>query len=360
MQHICVILCILILSLGQISKAVKVYEFGPRLEKSSKVVITNDAPAPEAFTLCLDFYSRLEKNRRLLVTKNAEDLHIEIDDYSSVIYVRIAGIWYLAIPESPPYIDTLTWDTVCISFDSNTQAIIVVFRGLILVDEETIYPNRTFSQDFLKYLSIGERDSYYHFSGEITRLNIWSKVVDKELLVNISNCDDSNLQGLPDVLNWETVEAKIEGGVIERELADFPCKDSLKETQEVLMPEPAISMFDAVKTCNLLQGNLFFPPNKEDLFPFLEKIRSQLPNSRCQSYIWSNYYKNTNAGNNWTIYESEITYRYPPFKYPAWIEWALGQPNGKHLQNCAGISLQENKYLDDLSCYDKEYCYVCR
>ena len=361
MRHICGCLSIFIIFLFQLTnEAIKLFEFGTTLTEDSKVIITNDAPTPEAFTICLDFYSRLEKYRRLLKTKNSEDLDIQTDENAYVIYVRVAGIWYLAIPESPPYIDTLTWDTLCISYDTNTQDIIVAFRERILVEEEEIFPNRTFSENFLKYLSLGERDSFFHFAGDITRVNIWSKVLDKDLLVNITSCDESNLQDLPDILNWEYVDSKIEGGVIEKELPDYPCKDGSKKVQQVLMPEPSISMFDAVKTCKLLAGNLFFPSSKEEIFPFLAKVRSKLPDSNCQSYIWSNYYKNSKADGNWTIFESATTYQYPPFQYPDWVEWALGQPNGKHLQECAGINIEENKYLDDLSCYDKGYCFMCR
>ena len=127
------------------------------------------------------------------------------------------------------------------------------------------------------------------------------------------------------------------------------------------MAEPAVSMSDAVKTCAVLNGSLSFPSKKEEVTPFLEEVRSKLPESNCHTYVWSNYYKNSYADNNWTIYESEISYQYPPYKNPGWLEWELGQPNGKHLQNCAGINLRpEKKSLDDLDCYDKGYCFMCR
>ena len=158
----------LTISLGQLLEAVKVFEFGTTIEEKSKAVITSDKQTPEAFTLCLDFYCRLEKYRRLLQTKNPDDLEIQIGENSYVIYVRVAGIWYLAIPESPEYIDTLSWETLCLSFDIKTQAIKVAFRNRILVEEEKIFPNRTLSKDFLNYLSLGEKDKLNHFAGEYT------------------------------------------------------------------------------------------------------------------------------------------------------------------------------------------------
>ena len=97
MVNVCGILFISVIFLDQFLEAVKIYEFGTTLEEKSRVVIKNNAPTPEAFTLCLDFYSRLEKNRQLLEAKNKYDLDIEIDNESAVIYIRVAGVWFLAI-----------------------------------------------------------------------------------------------------------------------------------------------------------------------------------------------------------------------------------------------------------------------
>ena len=61
MVNVCGILFISVIFLDQFLEAVKIYEFGTTLEEKSRVVIKNNAPTPEAFTLCLDFYSRLDK-----------------------------------------------------------------------------------------------------------------------------------------------------------------------------------------------------------------------------------------------------------------------------------------------------------
>ena len=143
--------------LGQLLEAVKVFEFGTTIEKKSKAVITSDKQTPEAFTLCLDFYCRLEKYRRLLQTKNPDDLEIQIGENSYVIYVRVAGIWYLAIPESPEYIDTLSWETLCLLFDIKTQAIKLAFRNRTLVEEEKIFPNRIVKRFSELFVSRGKR-----------------------------------------------------------------------------------------------------------------------------------------------------------------------------------------------------------
>ena len=209
MKPVLEIFSILIILLGQNIQAVKVYEFGITLEENSKLIITNDKPTLAAFTLCMDFSYRLEKNKRLLRTKNAEDLDIQIDSYSwvyhtTVMYVRVAGIWYLHIPdESSPPLDPFKWHTLCLSYDNKTQAFILAFRNQILVEEINSFPNRTLSEDFLKYLYLGEKDSLFHFSGDMTRINIWSKVIDKATLMNITNCQEPSYTELPDILNWD-------------------------------------------------------------------------------------------------------------------------------------------------------------
>ena len=128
------------------------------------------------------------------------------------------------------------------------------------------------------------------------------------------------------------------------------------------MPISSETMFEALKTCKILGGKLNFPFTEEEVDPFIENAKSKLSQSECKSYVWSNYYKNSYADNNWTVYESESTYLYPPFQYPGWLEYAVGQPNGREYESCAGISLDTDKpnLVHDLDCYKKDYCYSCR
>ena len=125
------------------------------------------------------------------------------------------------------------------------------------------------------------------------------------------------------------------------------------------MPDAAKSMFEALKTCKVLGGDLDFPYTEPDVLPFVANIKSKLADSTCRDYVWSNYYRNEYAGKNWTVYESEATFLFPPYENAGWLEWAVGQPNGKHFQPCAGVDIDQNLFYD-LDCEDKGYCYVCR
>ena len=343
-------------------QGLKVFEFSTSLQDKSRVTIINDAPTPENFTLCMDFYSRLDTYRRLLKSRESSDIEILIDTGGFIIYVKVAGIWYLAVPESPGWVDSVKWETICTSYNSKTQAVTVGFRNSIIFTEEKIIPNRTLSGKFLKDLTLGEKDSAYHFAGDITRVNIWSKVLDLQTLKNITNCGSSNYDELPDILNWDTVEVTVEGGVLEKDIDEYPCTSGSNDVHDILMPESADSMYEAIKTCKVLGGNLHFPFQEDEVSPFLDKVKLKLAESECDTFIWSKYYKNEYADNNWTVYESESTYWYPPFEYAGWLDFAIGQPNGKHFQSCAGISLDqyEPNLVYDLDCSDSGYCYMCR
>ena len=179
---------------------------------------------------------------------------------------------------------------------------------------------------------------------------------------NITNRVSSVSEELPDILNWDNVQAKIQGGIIEKFVDEYPCISGSGRANEVLMPDSAESMYEALKTCKVLGGNLHFPFTEEDVAPFVANVQSKLADSDCSEYVWSNYFKNDHADNNWTIFESSATYSYPPFEDAGWMEWAVGQPNGKHLQPCGGISIDQNapNQFYDLDCFDKGYCYVCR
>ena len=356
------------LSLGIIwilnSHAFKVFEFSTSLEENSKVSIKSKVPTPAEFTLCLDFYSRLDLKRRLLKFINPADIDIYIAKGGYVIYVQVAGILYLAIPDSdPPYhVQNIKWESICVAYNSKNQAVTVAFSSRILVSEENIFPNRKLTESFLNDLTLGEKDKSFHFAGDLTRFNIWSKVLDDATLKNITTCGSSALVELPDILNWDNVEVTIEGEIKEKYVDEYPCTSGSSAIKEVLMPDSAESMYEALKKCKGLGGKLHFPFTEEDVGPFVENVKSKLADSDCSEYVWSNYYKNDYADNNWTIIESMATYSYPPFENAGWIDWAVGEPNGKHIQTCGGITIDGNapNNFFDLDCMEEGYCYVCR
>ena len=343
-------------------RGLKIFEFPSSLEDESKVLITNDLRFVEKFTLCLDFYTRLDTRRRLLRSRDPSDLDIYIEEGGSVIWVKVVGIWYMALPQNPDFVRNLVWESLCVSFDSENHNVKVAFRNRIIVAEENILKGQKVSEDILTGLSLGEKDDRHRFSGYITRVNIWGEELDEETMTNITNCGYSHYNEIPDILEWDNVKTAIAGEIFEESVDEYPCTSGYTTTTSVLMPDSADSMFEAVQTCQVLGGHLHFPFQQEDFAPFFEDVKSKLEGSECGSYVWSNYIKNEYAMNNWTVYESEETVFVPPFKPAGWMRWAVGQPNGQHLQLCAGVELaqQEENLFFDLDCEEAGFCYVCR
>ena len=185
-----------------------------------------------------------------------EDIEIRVSESAYRFYIRVTGIWYLVIPEDPAWVDTVTWQSICVSYNSRDQAVTVAFRNRIIFTEKQEFPNRKLSGTFLKELSLGEKDSEFEFIGDITRVNIWSKVLDEETLKNITNCGSSYYSDVPDLLNWDNVEVTVQGDIIQKNVEDYPCNSASNNVHDVLMPISSESIFEALKTCKILGGKL--------------------------------------------------------------------------------------------------------
>ena len=341
----------------------KILEFSNAPEEESGVSLKSNAQLLDKFTLCLDFYSRLDIMRKILSSKDSKDIEIQINLNADRFYIMLKGVWYVAGVTDPGWVDSFKWETVCISYNTEDHAVIVAFRNKILVKKKNpeLLASRKFSENFIQSLILGEKDMKFGYNGDITRLNIWSSVFSEEILKNMTNCGSSHYKDTPDVLNWDDVEFTIKGQILEKEVVEYPCTSSSSDINDVLMPFAAESKHDGYDTCKTLGGKLYFPSKEEELDSFVENAKSQVEKSPCDEYVWSNYYKNSYADNNWTVYDAD-TYWFPPFEYPGWLEFAVGQPNGEDLESCAGIALNEDEesLVHDLDCYSEGYCYMCR
>ena len=155
----------------------------------------------------MDIYYRLNSDRRLLRSEGSKDIDILITEDAQHIYILVAGIWSLAYPwDFGVWLDIVTWESLCVSYDSDDQALNIAFRNEIIFTTDEVFPNRKLTENFLKSLKLGEKDLKYEFVGDITRVNIWSKVLSNETMKGITNCGSSNnFTDIPDLLNWDFV-----------------------------------------------------------------------------------------------------------------------------------------------------------
>ena len=361
MAH-CFTITILAALFHQPAFAFKVFEFSDTRKDDSQVTILNDVESPSNFTLCLDFYSRLDNRRQLLASQDPSDIQIVVEESGYEIHVQIAGVWFLTVPISPGWVDTVTWNTLCVTYNSVDQATVVALRGDIIFTEEKIYPNRKLSSRYLEKFILGRKDKEFHFIGKLTRINIWSKLLSEEALINITDCGSSIIEESPDVLDWKDIKFETTDDVIENDVESYPCNSESNNIHDVLIPVSVKSMAEAVSTCAVLGGKIHFPSSEEDVSVFMDNAITNQEKTNCNDFVWSNYYKNPYADNNWTLYEDLNTYMYPPFKPVGWLEFAMGEPNGREYQNCAAVSLDLNKphLIYDLPCVKESVCYICR
>ena len=93
--------------------AVKILTFPTTLEDGAKVVIKNEAFQGDEFTICIDFYTLLDTSRHFIKSVDDQDLIFEVEEYGALIYIKLAGIWYMAEPSWS--VDTATWERLCVS-----------------------------------------------------------------------------------------------------------------------------------------------------------------------------------------------------------------------------------------------------
>ena len=115
-----------------------------------------------------------------------------------------------------------------------------------------------FSENFPRNIILGLKDQSKSFTGDITRLNVWSKAMTASQLKIKSSCDgmDDSLPevGDPDLLDWETTEWEIPDGTKIKEIIAYPCSSNQVDLLDVLMPYAVVDLYDAIDTCTVLGG----------------------------------------------------------------------------------------------------------
>ena len=113
------------------------------------------------------------------------------------------------------------------------------------------------------YKSTPYSGDWSYFYGEISELNIWSKGLLVEEMINITrNC--GNLQPTPDILNWyEDATSFLNGNHISKEVENLcyfgnPSSRTYKTITDMLTPD------HAMHSCNVLKAELAYPKNSED------------------------------------------------------------------------------------------------
>ena len=353
---------LLILTTICLTSGVKILQFKhKRTDDGSKILKTAGTNrSVSSLSFCIDFDLKLVKYSRIIHTPGFEDLEIIVPDTLDRFYTKVKGVWYL----TPSNIDPYSFSTYCMSYNAVDHEVTFAFNGEVIFEKKdpTLLGGTTFSKDFPSNIMIGFKEKAYTFTGDITRLNIWSQPFSNEQLKIKSSCDglDDELQdvGVPDLLNWETTDWDEPEGALIKEYKAYPCNSQQVETLDVLMPYAAVDFFDAIETCNVLGGKMAPPKSAEDMRRMITEAGEDEEKSDCLGYMWLPYMKNIE--DVWAHYDGTEDSLLPEFwKEPPWLQWEKGQPNGLHLEKCASIIIGENIGIFDDDCKTSNYCYMC-
>ena len=100
------------------------------------------------------------------------------------------------------------------------------------------------------------------------------------------------------------------------------------------------------------------PKSEEDMKTRHTKVKNNVKNSDCSSYLWLPYKKNIDE--RWALFDGTEESLLPEnYKEPPWLVWREVQPNGLHLERCTGVEIGGSHFVYDLDCVEKNLCYMC-
>ena len=360
---------IVLLSIFPYSFGVKVLQFRHERGEGAATIRNNVGKTqPSNVSFCVDLDLKLVTPSRLLLTTEAEDLDIDIPESLDRFYTKLKGIWYLT-----PVRDLLSpysFGTYCMSYDSEQHSVIFAYNGHIIFEKTD--PLRlgvsNFSKNFPGNIILGLKDKSKSFTGDITRLNVWSKALTASQLKIKSSCDgmDDSLPevGDPDLLDWETTEWDIPDGTKIKEIIAYPCSSNQVDLLDVLMPYAAVDLYDAIDTCTVLGGRMGPPDSEEDMNRMIAEAKGDMDKSDCIDYLWIPYHKN-NEG-EWALFDGTKESLLPEFfKKPPWLEWEKSQPNGLDMEECAMVGISDTFGIGasplayDADCIKPNNCFMC-
>ena len=96
-----------------------------------------------------------------------------------------------------------------------------------------------------------------NFTGELTELNIWSKALSKESMMDMTrNCSDVIIT--PDILNWSEYSNLLEGDTEIKDINHL-CYNGSENIENQLIFQFQQDYNGAFHTCKTLQGKLYHP-----------------------------------------------------------------------------------------------------
>ena len=255
----------------------------------------------DAFSICFwvsvtfehhaEILSRAEKSG-LVITFLSHGNYVDLGEHS----VRFQ------IPDKFDFLPE-KWIFLCLSY----KKILKVYLNSVLIFDQNM-ENHSMSfkldENFLKHIQLGKASN---FAGELSQLNIWSKVLDKEDINTLYKCQD--VSDNPDLVDWRTEELKQGPNVT---IVDFPhnicflAKDIDDNKNHIVYNIHSLMVphRKALRLCKSLGGAA---PSFEAEFEKLQTNIRYIP-STCKS-TWLPIFKSSNLSELWIGENSEFTHQ---------------------------------------------------
>nr|XP_045595897.1 uncharacterized protein LOC123756697 isoform X1 [Procambarus clarkii] len=253
----------------------------------------------------------------------------------------------------------LQWSAFCIAL-SNTSPDTIYFNGLKYQGEDGLDGGGFRDTPFMDVdgtIVLGQDqdapaavyDSTQSFSGEVTDVNVWSRHLSQQEMVNITSCK-TRLQG--DVLAWDSAQFEIGTDSSETTLP-------LTETCNIV-PEPyfmfldKLQFLDAVRLCRAFGGELTTPRDdlqQKAVYTLAESNR-RVCGEEGGPLMWLGITDQHSEG-NWRYISTNTNVSY--------FNWAQGQPNGRTMENCAVIKGEtfKGRWVDQSCRKSLKVCTLC-
>ena len=173
------------------------------------------------------------------------------------------------------------WMFFCFTYD-NTKKIIKIFHGSDLLLKKQLEENYLiFPNNFLQKLILGRSAG---FAGYLTRLNMWSQILDSQDIKKLYECKEISI--IPDILKWDEIELNLGPSIT---IMDMPDDDCLSKNNTAFRYNVYQVMADmqhhkrALRLCQSLGGYTQPPGTQKDV----EEIKNNLKNipKNCNS-LW--------------------------------------------------------------------------
>ena len=227
-----------------------------------------------------------------------------------------------------------SWTFLCFTYDNQANAVGLYLNAGQIFFQTNITDLAILPTDFLQR-TIFPLDSN---SGNLTGVNIWSKILTPNEIEDIYNCGPGSRDG--DLMDWDNIifDVMPANNVIKVTTAkddEGPCQTNRR--QNILFDAPATmhNGREPVRICSALGGEFGTLEKEEDM--------QELDNFKCsQGAIWAPVFKD---GNTWRDHRNNPV---------SFLPWFKGKPMGE--SECA---LYHKSLYYDVSCSTFN-CFFCR